>query len=55
LPDDESTLSVHTNVIVSKGNSRPEVVPHKAEHPFVKDYYQGISIEEAERRIQMAL
>lgn len=51
----ESTLSVHTDVVASKGNSRPEVIPHEAEHPFVKDYYQGISIEEAERRIQLAL
>lgn len=48
----KSTLSLHTNVVVSKGNKRPEVVPHENDHPFVRDYYNGISIDEAERRMR---
>jgi len=47
----ESTLSLHTNVELSKGGQRPQVIPHQADHPFVKDYYNGISVEEVERRI----
>ncbi|WP_316820365.1 DUF2199 domain-containing protein [Pedobacter gandavensis] len=44
--------SVPMNVETKKGNDRPEVIPHQdPEHPFVKDYYAGISLEEAERRV----
>jgi len=34
------------------GNERPEIFPHEDfDHPFVKDYYSGISKKEAENRI----
>ncbi|HEX8460613.1 MAG TPA: DUF2199 domain-containing protein [Segetibacter sp.] len=52
VPGYDSTLSLHTDVILSKGGSRPEVIPHTSDHPFVQDYYNGISIEEAERRVR---
>lgn len=55
LPGYESTLSLHTDVELSKGGKRPQVIPHEADHPFVKDYYNGISIEEAKRRIEEAV
>ncbi|MCW3106161.1 MAG: hypothetical protein JWQ09_667 [Segetibacter sp.] len=51
----ESTLSLHTNVELSKGGSRPQVIPHESDHLFLKDYYNGISIEEAQRRIAEAM
>jgi hypothetical protein len=38
--------------MTKKGNGRPEVFPHEDfDHPFVKDYYNGISKKEAENRI----
>jgi hypothetical protein len=49
----EDTLIIPTNVNTRKGNDRPEVIPHKDhDHPFVRDYYNGISKEEAELRIK---
>ena len=54
LPGSDNTLSLHTNVQLSKGGNRPEVIPHKYEHPFVQDYYNGISQEEAEKRVTEA-
>lgn len=48
--------SVPMNVETKKGNDRPEAIPHQdPEHPFVKDYYAGISLEEAERRVSHVL
>lgn len=48
--------SIPTTVITKKGNERPEIFPHSDfEHPFVKDYYQGITREEAEKRIHNML
>ena len=44
------------NVVTRNNNLRPELVPHESfEHPFVKDYYNGISKTEAERRINEML
>ncbi|NTS42623.1 DUF2199 domain-containing protein [Flavisolibacter sp. BT320] len=56
LPGYDDSTSIKTNVILSPGSNRPEVIPHleKAEHPFLADYFNGISIEEAERRIKLA-
>ena len=51
----DSTLSLHTNVKVSKGSKRPEVIPHQVDHPFVQDFYNGICVEEAESRIRKAI
>lgn len=52
LPDYEFEESIPTTVFTKTGNSRPEIVPHQDfDHPFVKDYYDGISKQEADRRI----
>lgn len=57
LPEyDFSNGSIPTTVFTRTGNSRPEIVPHEDfDHPFVYDYYNGISKEEAERRIHEML
>lgn len=53
LPDYEFKDSIPTTVFTRKGNQRPEIVPHRDfDHPFVHDYYNGITKAEAERRIQ---
>jgi hypothetical protein len=39
VPGYESTLSLHADVVLSKGGNRPEVMPHESDHPFVQDYY----------------
>ena len=49
---DFSESSIPTTVITNTENQRPEIVPHKDfDHPFVHDYYKGITKSEAERRI----
>jgi hypothetical protein len=56
LPDYNFEESIPTTVFTRTGNQRPEIVPHKDfDHPFVKDYYNGITKAEAERRIQNML
>jgi len=51
-----NTLSIPCDVITKTGNDRPEIFPHQDfDHPFVKDYYSGISKKEAEKRIEMML
>lgn len=48
--------SIPTTVYVTKGNNRPEIFPHKDfDHPFVKDFYEGITKQEAEKRIERML
>ncbi len=48
--------SIPTTVFTRTGNNRPEIVPHQDfDHPFVKDYYNGITKKEAERRINQML
>ena len=48
--------SIPTTVITRTGNDRPYIVPHKDfDHPFVKDYYNGITKLEAEGRIKAML
>ena len=38
--------------MTKSGNDRPEIFPHEDfDHPFVRDYYGGISKTEAENRI----
>lgn len=56
LPDYNFDKSIPTTVFTQTGNNRPEIVPHESfDHPFVHDYYNGITKAEAERRIQRAL
>jgi hypothetical protein len=53
LPDYNFDKSIPTNVFTRTGNQRPEIVPHNEfDHPFVYDYYNGITKAEAERRIK---
>jgi len=52
----DSTLSIPTDVKTRPGGQRPEVVPHRDfDHPFVRDYYEGISIGMAQDRIREML
>jgi hypothetical protein len=45
--------SIPTTVITRQNGLRPEIVPHKDfDHQLVRDYYEGISKVEAEKRIQ---
>lgn len=55
IPGYVDTLSVKINVVTGLGNNRPEIFPHddQLENDFVKDYFEGITKQEAERRISM--
>jgi len=56
IPQYGETTSIPCDVVTKTGNSRPEIFPHQDfDYPFVKDYYQGISKQEAENRIQEML
>ncbi|ASK30078.1 hypothetical protein CEY12_08110 [Chryseobacterium sp. T16E-39] len=56
LPDYDFSESIPTNVVVNNKIGRPFVYPHESfEHPFVEDFYNGLPIEEAERRINNLL
>jgi hypothetical protein len=56
LPDYEFNESIPTTIFTRTGNQRPEIVPHESfNHPFVNDYYNGITKVEAERRIKEML
>lgn len=56
FPDYEFNQSIPTDVIVNNTIGRPFIYPHESnDHPFVKDFYSGISEEEAERRINKVL
>jgi hypothetical protein len=56
IPDYIFDESIPTTVFTRLGRQRPEIVPHKDfDHPFVRDYYEGIVKEEAERRIKAML
>lgn len=45
--------NIPADVVTKAGNSRPEIIPHEScEHPFVYDYYNGITKAEAARRIK---
>lgn len=53
---ERSTMGIPTTVYTRTGNQRPEIVPHESfEHPFVRDYFNGITKVEAERRIETML
>ncbi|PSG90808.1 DUF2199 domain-containing protein [Aurantibacter aestuarii] len=53
IPDyKESTLGLHVNVNTRSGGMRPEISVHRIEHDIISDLENGISIEEAEKRIE---
>ncbi|MBE7176704.1 MAG: DUF2199 domain-containing protein [Mucilaginibacter polytrichastri] len=53
IPEYDFKESIPTTVFTRTGNQRPEIIPHEDfNHQFVKDYYNGITKEEAERRIK---
>lgn len=53
LPDYEDTLNIPTTVFTRTENKRPEIIPYQDfVHPLVRDYYNGITKVEAERRIK---
>lgn len=53
IPEYQFSDSIPTTVFTRTGNSRPEIVPHQdTDHPFVRDYYNGITKQEAEKRIK---
>ncbi len=52
IPQYQFSNSIPTTVVTKSGNDRPEIFPHNDfDHPFVKDFYNGITKEEAEKRI----
>lgn len=56
IPEYAFNDNIPTTVCTRTGNLRPEIIPHQSfKHPFVYDYYNGITKREAERRIQMML
>ncbi|WP_223605815.1 DUF2199 domain-containing protein [Chryseobacterium sp. OSA05B] len=56
LPDYNFEESIPTTVVVNNNVGRPFVFPHQShDHPFVHDFYNGISFEEAEKRINRIL
>ena len=53
IPEYDIIKDLPTTVFTKLGNQRPEIVPHKDfDHPFVRDYYNGITKVEAENRIR---
>lgn len=56
IPKYSFEQSIPSTVFTQKGNKRPKIVPNQDfQHPFVEDYYKGITKEEAERRINAML
>jgi hypothetical protein len=56
LPNYEFNDSIPTTVFTRSDNQRPYIVPHNDfDHPFVRDYNNGITKAEAERRIRAML
>ncbi|HCA05803.1 DUF2199 domain-containing protein [Chryseobacterium sp.] len=56
LPDYDFEESIPTTVVINNNVGRPFVFPHQShDHPFVHDFYNGISLEEAEKRINRIL
>lgn len=49
----QNTSAIPCNVVTQLGNKRPHIIPHQSfEHPFIHDYYNGISKQEVLQRIQ---
>lgn len=56
IPDyEETTLGLHVNVITRSEGFRPDLMPHQSEHLLIKDWKKGISIAEAEKRVEKVI
>lgn len=56
LPDYEFEEPIPTNVEINNKIGRPFIYPHEShKHPFIKDFYSGITKDEAEKRINLVL
>ena len=56
IPGYTDTTKIPTTVFTRIGNQRPDIVPHKNfDHPFVVDYFSGITKEEADKRVKEML
>lgn len=56
LPDYESTINIPINVFVNNSIGRPLIDPQQDyKHSFIEDFYNGITKEEAEKRINLVL
>ena len=57
IPGYENTLSIRMNVYTAKGGRRPEIVPQDGQlnNPFVADYFNGISVADAQNRVDDVL
>ena len=56
IPDYIFKDSIPLNVTIQGGNLRPKIEPHSSfKHPFVHDFYNGITKAEAENRINNML
>ncbi|MCB0698274.1 MAG: DUF2199 domain-containing protein [Chitinophagales bacterium] len=54
-PEYDFINGIKTNVVVSNGINRPEVIPHQSDQdqiPFIQDYFNGITTQEALNRIK---
>lgn len=52
IPEYGNTMSIPCDVITKPGNNRSEIYPHQDfDHQLVRDYYNGITKAEAEKRI----
>lgn len=52
----ETTVGIPTTIKTRSGNKRPEVIlDENFDHPFVMDFYKGITKLEAEKRIKNML
>lgn len=56
IPGYNNILHTKANVVYTGGRQRPEVIPHdnQTDNDFTLDYYNGITIKEAEKRINAA-
>jgi len=52
IPDYDDTLGLHVNVVTRANEFRPDIIPHQSEHRLVKDWENGITIIEANKRIE---
>ena len=58
IPGYDFSSSIRTNVVLAKNRQRPEVIPYKDQmdnNEFVRDYWNGITQKEAEKRIAEAI